>query len=110
ARLGLGDRDVFLNVVGGLALKEPASDLAVAAALISAYKGVALPADAVYFGEVGLLGEVRPVGGTEARLREASGHGFRKAYLPRTDGLPKRTGLELVEIATVEELAERVGD
>jgi len=71
ARLGLADRDVFLNVVGGIAVREPAADLAVAAALISAYRGVSLPADAVFFGEIGLLGEVRPVGGVEARLREA---------------------------------------
>jgi len=109
ARLGLADRDVFLNVVGGLLLKEPAADLAVAAALISAAKGAALPADAVYFGELGLLGEVRPVGASEARLREAASHGFRRAFLPRTDGLQPRTDLELVEIATVEELAARIG-
>jgi DNA repair protein RadA/Sms len=108
AKLGLADRDVFLNVVGGLALKEPAADLAVAAALISAYQGVALPADAVFFGEIGLLGEIRPVGATEARLREAAAHGFRRAYLPKTPGLPKRSGVETIEISTVEELAERV--
>ncbi len=107
-RLGLADRDVFLNVVGGLALREPAADLAVAAALISAYRGVALPPDAVYFGEVGLLGEVRPVGQTEARLREAAAHGFTAAFLPRTDGLAARDGLDRVEISTVEELAERI--
>jgi DNA repair protein RadA/Sms len=109
ARLGLADRDVFLNVVGGLALKEPAADLAVAAALVSAYHGQPLPADAVFFGEVGLLGEIRPVGATEARLREAAAHGFRRAYLPKTAGLPKKTGVETLELATVEELAERVG-
>jgi DNA repair protein RadA/Sms len=109
AGLGLGDRDVFLNVVGGLALREPAADLAVAAALVSAYRGVVLPADAVFFGEIGLLGEIRPVGGAEARLREASAHGFRRALLPKSHGLAKRpAGLELVELATVEELAERI--
>jgi DNA repair protein RadA/Sms len=109
ARLGLADRDVFLNVVGGLLLKEPASDLAVAAALVSAARGAALPSDTVYFGELGLLGEVRPVGASEARLREAASHGFRRAFLPRTDGLKPRGEVELVEIGTVEELVERVG-
>lgn len=108
ARLGLGDRDVFLNVVGGLSLKEPAADLAVAAALISAYRGKALPADAVFFGEVGLLGEVRPVSQAEARLREAAAHGFKQAFLPRIDGATQRVGLELTEIATLEDLAERL--
>jgi DNA repair protein RadA/Sms len=108
ARLGLADRDVFLNVVGGLLLKEPAADLAVAASLISAAKGVALPPEAVYFGELGLLGEVRPVGASEARLRESATHGFRRVFLPRTDGLQPRGDLELIEVATVEELAERI--
>ncbi len=108
ARLGLADRDVFLNVVGGLALKEPAADLAVAAALISAYRGVALPPDAVFFGEIGLLGEVRPVSQAEARLREAAAHGFKQAYLPRAEGLAKRIDLQLTQIATLEELAEQL--
>ncbi len=109
ARLGLADRDVFLNVVGGLAVREPAADLAVAAALISAYHGGVLAPEAVFFGEIGLLGEVRPVGGSEARLREAAAHGFKRAYLARTEGLQRtRGGLELVEIATVEELVEEV--
>ena len=108
ARLPLADRDVFLNVVGGLTLKEPAADLAVAAALISASRGVAIPQDAVLFGEVGLLGEVRPVGQIEARLREAAAHGFRQAWLPRVEGLSSRKELALVEISTLEELAERL--
>lgn len=108
ARLGLADRDVFLNVVGGLALKEPAADLAVAAALISAYRGVALPPDAVFFGEIGLLGEVRPVSQAEARLREAAAHGFKQAYLPRVEGLAKRVDLQLTQISTLEELAEQL--
>ncbi|GMU66550.1 MAG: DNA repair protein RadA [Acidobacteriota bacterium] len=109
ARLGLADRDVFLNVVGGLALREPAADLAVAAALISASRGVALDPEAVWFGEVGLLGEIRPVGGADARLREAAAHGFRRVFLPRTDGLQPRADLELVEVSTIEELAATVG-
>ena len=108
ARLGLADRDVFLNVVGGLALKEPAADLAVAAALISAYRGVALPPDAVFFGEIGLLGEVRPVSQAEARLREAAAHGFKQAYLPRVEGLAKRIDMQLTPISTLEELAEQL--
>jgi DNA repair protein RadA/Sms len=104
ARVALGDRDLYANVVGGLALKEPAADLALAAAIVSAERGVPLPADAVWFGEVGLLGEVRPVGGSEARLREAASHGFRRAFLPKTDGLRRVAGLDLVEVATVEDL------
>ncbi len=107
--LALADRDLFLNMVGGLAIREPAADLAVAAAVVSAYRGVALPADAVFFGEVGLLGEVRPVAGTEPRLREAASHGFRRAFLPRTEGIERRHDLVCVEIASLDELGERVG-
>ena len=109
ARLGLADRDVFLNVVGGIALREPAADLAVAAALVSAERAIVLPAETVFFGEIGLLGEVRPVAGTEARLREAANHGFRRALLPRTPGLQRSGPLELLELATVEELAAAIG-
>jgi DNA repair protein RadA/Sms len=108
AKLGLADRDVFLNVVGGLALKEPAADLAVAAALISAYRGVALPPDAVFFGEIGLLGEVRPVSQAEARLREAAAHGFKQAYVPRVEGLARRIDMQLLPISTLEELADQL--
>ncbi len=108
ARLPLADRDVFLNVVGGLALREPAADLAVAAALVSAARGVVLPERAAFFGEVGLLGEVRPVGQAEARLREIAAHGFTTVFMPRTDGLAARADLERIEVATVDELAARI--
>ena len=108
AGLPLADRDVFLNVVGGLALREPAADLGVAAALLSACRGVPLPKDAVFFGEVGLLGEVRPVAQVEARLREAAGLGFKRAFLPRTADLPRTAGLATLPIEDVGELAARL--
>ncbi|MEZ5313413.1 MAG: DNA repair protein RadA [Thermoanaerobaculia bacterium] len=109
ARLPLADRDVFLNVVGGLTLKEPAADLAVAAALLSAHRGTPLPQDAVLFGEIGLLGEVRPVGQLEARLREAAAHGFREAWVPKLGGAAGgRRELRLAEVSTLEELVEKL--
>ena len=74
--------DVYLNVAGGLRVTEPAADLAVAAALLSAREDVALPPDAVVFGEISLSGQVRPVGQTEARLKEAKKLGFGAAILP----------------------------
>jgi DNA repair protein RadA/Sms len=80
--LDLSDRDVFVSVAGGVRAHEPAVDLAVAAALASSARGRALPADTVYFGEVGLVGEVRGVPGPQARLREAERHGFRRAVAP----------------------------
>ncbi|CAM5766221.1 DNA repair protein RadA [Labrys miyagiensis] len=78
----LGSHDVYLNVAGGLRIQEPAADLAVAAALISSLTGAALPADAVYFGEVSLSGSVRPVAHMGARLKEAAKLGFKRAVCP----------------------------
>ncbi|BAQ45544.1 MULTISPECIES: DNA repair protein RadA [Methylobacterium] len=78
----LGGHDVYLNVAGGLRISEPAADLAVAAALVSSLSGAALPSDAVYFGEVGLSGAVRPVAQAPARLKEAQKLGFAKALMP----------------------------
>jgi DNA repair protein RadA/Sms len=82
--LDLGDRDVFVSVAGGLSVEEPSADLAVAAAIVSSARGVALPSDLLVFGEVGLVGEVRGVGMPQSRLREAERHGLRRAWVPRS--------------------------
>jgi DNA repair protein RadA/Sms len=88
ARCGLqiGARDIYLNVAGGLRISEPAADLAVAAALVSALTLEPMPADTVVFGEIGLSGEVRPVGQAEARLKEAAKLGFSTAVTPARRG------------------------
>ncbi len=85
ARCGmtLGMNDVYLNVAGGLRIQEPAADLAVAAALASAATDRPTDPGMVYFGEVGLSGEVRQVAQAESRLREAKKLGFEAATLPR---------------------------
>lgn len=95
ARCGIqmSDKEVYLNVAGGLRISEPAADLAVAAALISALTHIPLPAHTVVFGEIGLSGEVRQVGRTEARLKEAEKLGFEKALLP---GKTSIKGLSIV--------------
>jgi len=80
--LGFGDRDVYLNVAGGLRISEPAADLAAAAALASSAVDVALPQDCVVFGEVSLSGDVRPVSRMESRLKEAAKLGFARALAP----------------------------
>lgn len=81
--LQLGDQDVFVNVVGGLSISEPAADLAVAAAITSSVRNRPVRADAVLIGEVGLSGELRLVGQMPARLREAAKLGFKDAIVPR---------------------------
>ena len=80
--LALGGNDVYLNVAGGLRINEPAADLAVAAALLSSVSGIPVEADRVVFGEIGLSGEVRAVGQTDGRLKEAGKLGFRQALVP----------------------------
>jgi DNA repair protein RadA/Sms len=80
--LRLGMHDIYLNVAGGLRITEPAADLAAAAALISSLSGSPLPSDAVYFGELGLSGAIRPVAQAQARLKEAAKLGFSRAVSP----------------------------
>ncbi|MGI4852315.1 MAG: DNA repair protein RadA [Janthinobacterium lividum] len=75
-------RDIYLNIAGGLRISEPAADLAVAAALISSLHDIALPSETIFCGEVGLSGEIRSVGQMDARLKEAAKLGFRQAYIP----------------------------
>ena len=86
ARCGVSfsSHDVYLNVAGGLKITEPAGDLAAAAALLSSISGVALPRDAVYFGEVSLSGAVRAASMMQARLKEASKLGFSSAVIPES--------------------------
>jgi len=110
ARCGvqIGLNDIYLNVAGGLRIAEPAADLAVAAALVSALSLQPVPAETVVFGEIGLSGEVRPVGQSEARLKEAGKLGFTAAFAPPYRGRGKeRTppgGLTLREIRHLRDL------
>ncbi len=112
--LRLAGRDVFLNIAGGLKVTEPAADLAVAAALISAAGGVPVDPGMVFFGEVGLSGEVRQVAQAEARLKEAAKLGFTAACLPRRlarapRGFRPPEGLGLGEIGHLADLILRLG-
>lgn len=83
--VALHDKEVYLSVAGGLRVNEPAADLAVAAALLSALTDTPTPDGAVYFGEVGLSGEIRKVSRAQARLKEAEKLGFKKAFTPKTE-------------------------
>jgi DNA repair protein RadA/Sms len=109
AGLSFGQLDVFLNVVGGVRLQEPAGDLAVAAALASSVYDRSLPTDAVFIGEVGLGGEIRPVSQAERRLAEAANMGMRTVYLAER-AVPARVpkGLGAVGVRTIAEMFERV--
>jgi DNA repair protein RadA/Sms len=107
--LHLSATDVYLNVAGGLRVSEPAADLAVAAALISATSGTPTSAGMVFFGEIGLSGEVRQAAQTDARLGEAAKLGFEQATLPRRVARGNRQpiqphGLALREIGHISDL------
>src|SRR3954453_8078420 len=103
--LSFAQLDVFLNVVGGMRLAEPAGDLAVAVALASSVYDRAVPHDAVFVGEVGLGGEIRPVSQAERRLAEAANMGMTTAYLAER-AVPKRVpkGLRAVGVRTIADL------
>ncbi|MGH7537236.1 MAG: DNA repair protein RadA [Gemmatimonadales bacterium] len=104
--LPVGALDVFVNVTGGVRLLEPSTDLAVIAALMSSVHDRPAPADALFLGEVGLGGEVRPVTGLERRLGEAERQGFRRVYLSARSRVS--SGLDVVGIEHVGELARRL--
>jgi len=119
--LRLSDQDVFVNVVGGLTVEEPAADLAIAVAIASSIWDVPVPADLAIVGEVGLSGELRAVGQLSARLREAAKLGFRRLIVPKTakrsegDSIPDsiqilyaRTLREALTLAIPREKAEKV--
>lgn len=106
--LGFGDRDVYLNVAGGLRISEPAADLAAAAALASSALDQALPQDCVVFGEISLSGDVRPVSRMESRLKEAAKLGFRRALAPKDAEAGQ--GLAVTGAARLADAIQRIGD
>ena len=98
----MGGQDIFLNVVGGLDVDEPAVDLGVLMAMVSSFQGKALARRTLVMGEVGLSGEIRPVAGEAIRLQEASRLGFQRAILPKKGSQEKLPqGLELIRVANV---------
>ncbi|BBU56786.1 MULTISPECIES: DNA repair protein RadA [Mameliella] len=99
--------DVYLNVAGGMRVGEPAADLAVAAALLSAREDAPLPPDTVVFGEISLSGSLRPVGQSENRLKEARKLGFSKAILPEGGKATASGGMALTRMP---DLTAFVGD
>lgn len=105
----LHDKDVFVNVIGGLQISEPAADLGVALAIASSVKDRAVHADMAFFGEVGLSGELRAVSQLEPRLKEAAKLGFKRCVVPRTRQLKSTAvpqGLQIIECRTLQEAVE----
>ncbi len=107
----LSEQDVFVNVIGGLKIDEPAADLAIALAIASSVKDVPLPADLAVVGEVGLSGELRAVSQLPARLNEAAKLGFRRVLIPKTarrGGEPLPGGVEAIAVRSLNEAIDMV--
>lgn len=106
--IAIYDKDVFVNIVGGVQLKETGADLAVLLAAYSSFRDQALDTSLVVFGEVGLTGEIRPVYNGIARLKEAKEHGFTKAIIPSANQpKEKLVGLEIIAVDSLSEAIEK---
>ena len=107
----LGEQDVFVNVVGGMRIAEPAADLAIAAAIVSSAKNQPIRADAVLIGEVGLSGELRGANKISARLKEAAKLGFTMAVIPRVSQKTRETfpkNMQVIEARSLREALKAV--
>jgi DNA repair protein RadA/Sms len=106
--LNMSDQDVFVNVVGGMRISEPAADLSIAVAIASSYRNLAVAADLAIIGEVGLSGELRSVGHLPRRLHEAAKLGFTRALTPRSTLRRKQDdsqvpGIQVIGVRTLRE-------
>lgn len=110
AGISLLDQDVFLNVVGGLQVRETAADLAAVLAAVSSFRSRALPAGLAVFGELGLSGELRPVSGGEERIAEAAKQGFARVIVPRANAPRGRVagGCEIVAARSLTEVLDAI--
>jgi DNA repair protein RadA/Sms len=104
--LPLFNQDIYVNIVGGLRITEPAADLAVAVAIASSYRNQRVRPDLVLVGEVGLSGEMRSVGQLDRRLTEAAKLGFTQSLYPSTAAAPSVDGLSVAEVRSVAEAVD----
>ena len=111
AGLALGGQDVYLNVVSGIRIVEPAVDLGVILACSSSYKNVSIPKDVVAIGEVGLTGEVRAVNMIDKRLKEAEKLGFKKCIIPESNKklLKDSYKLDIIGVRNINEAIKVLG-
>ena len=111
AGLMLGNQDVYLNVVGGLKLNEPALDLGIILATASSFKNISIPKGVVALGEVGLTGEVRTINMMEKRLKEAERLGFKKCIIPENNKklLKESYKLDIIGVKNINEAMKTVG-
>jgi DNA repair protein RadA/Sms len=107
-KIHLSNMDIFLNIAGGIKINEPAADLAVAAAIISSVKNIPLSFSSVFFGEVGLSGEIRKVSQAELRIKEAYKLGFSEITLPSKQKLTIKEKLSYTNITLLSDLVNLI--
>lgn len=110
AGMHLGGMDVFINIVGGLKIVEPAADIGIISAIASSFRESPIDAKTFLFGEIGLSGEVRAVAHAESRLKEAAKIGFKKAIIPKNNAerLKDNLGLNIIGVKDVENVIENI--
>ena len=111
ARLPLGNQDVYLNIVGGIKINEPALDLGIVLSVASSFKNIPIPNDTIAIGEVGLTGEVRSVNQIEKRIKEAEKLGFKKCLIPQSNKkvLKDNYKLDIIGVQNIVEAMKELG-
>ena len=111
AKLMLGTQDVYLNVVGGIKINEPAIDLGIIMVVASSFKNKPIPKDVVIMGEVGLTGEVRRISMIEKRIKEAEKLGFKTCIIPENNlkNLKEKYSIKLIGVSNISEAINKIG-
>ncbi len=111
AGLSLGNQDVYLNVVSGMKINEPAVDLGIALVIASSYKNVYIPKDIAIIGELGLTGEIRSVNMIEKRLKEAERLGIKKVIIPQNNQklLKEKFNLDIIPVSDINDALKAIG-
>jgi DNA repair protein RadA/Sms len=102
----LFDRDIYVNITGGMKVNEPAVDLCVAASILSSYKDINIGQHAAFFGEVGLTGEIRKIVYMDTRIKECTRLGIQRIFCPK--GVERMDGVEVIPLKNLRELYERI--
>ena len=108
--LNLSSQDIYVNVIGGLKVDEPAVDLSIAMAIVSSYKNIAIDPKTVFLGEIGLTGEIRNITNFEKRIKEISKLGYNKIYTNKKqiDSLKEEVDADLIGVSTIDEVIGRL--
>lgn len=106
-----GNDEIYANVVGGIKVSETSTDLAIMVGVVSSLRDRIIPYDTVFFGEIGLNGEIRPVANGHARLNEAAKHGFKRAIIPKSNQ-PKEgiAGLQIFAVSHIQEALQVINE